>query len=79
MTPKSFKTSVPCQVWRHKPVLLGLGRLRQEDGEFRASLGYKGRNNNKNHECHSVERQKLQLCTLGMSSLLPSPREKEGW
>jgi hypothetical protein len=28
------------QAWWHTPVILALGRLRQEDEEFEASMGY---------------------------------------
>lgn len=31
---------VTLHMWRHKPVSLGLWKLRQEDPEFKASLGY---------------------------------------
>jgi hypothetical protein len=29
-----------CQTWWHMPTIPAVGRLRQEDGESRASLGY---------------------------------------
>lgn len=35
-----LKIKSPSQVWLSMSVMLVLGRQRQEDGEFQASLGY---------------------------------------
>lgn len=29
-----------CKAWKHTPIILVFGRLRQEDREFKTSLGY---------------------------------------
>jgi hypothetical protein len=40
MTPKVTYENLPCWEWWYTPVVPALGRLKQEDGEFKASLGY---------------------------------------
>jgi hypothetical protein len=34
---------IPCQVWGYTLVISALGRLRQEDVKFKASLGYRAK------------------------------------
>jgi hypothetical protein len=38
----SHKKALVCQIWWHMPVILALGKLRQEGHDFKASLSYIG-------------------------------------
>jgi hypothetical protein len=47
-------------VWWHKPVILAFGKMKQEDLDFKASLGYVARPDSKQKKKRKKERKRVR-------------------